>query len=262
MKKKKLYEPVSTSPTPELKSYTQLRKEISHGVPGKSFGRLTSNALVLCQEITLSTYFLARHRISIYHESTPDVDQRVQYSTLALFGAQVVAMFYSIQSRQDTLQPSRRIKAAQRIQDGALLAILLRFVASVIRALTASYSTDTVELLTAISMIVHLLTCDYTYANGFSNPMDLGYSKTFNTAMKRPPFLGGTLSLNAAFFATVLAVSRIQDNTHAYFFVSLAIILFAFYPFTRHAISESFPPHQSRKWRKIGHLIPRTYGRE
>ena len=61
----------------------------------------------------------------------------------------------------------------------------------------------------------------------------------------RSEVLGGTISLNAAFFATVLLISRIKSNATSYAFVSSVVTLFAFYPTSRHDIARHFP---NRLW--------------
>lgn len=139
----------------------------------------------------------------------------------------------------------RRKKAMVRLSDGILLAVILRAISGLLRSLTASYSTDTVYALAITGMTVHLLACDYKFANGFENG-DNGDTHTLTrTHHPRPKFLGGTISLNAAFFATVLLISRIKSNATSYAFVSSVVTLFAFYPTSRHDIARHFP---NRLW--------------
>lgn len=115
--------------------------------------------------------------------------------------------------------------------DGLFMAVLLRFFAAVLKTLTASYSSDTVHALAMASLFLHFLACDYSYANGFSDkkgPID---------ATKRPAFQGGTLSLTAAFFATILLASRLESNAAVYMFVCSSVVLFALYPAARHQVA-------------------------
>ncbi|KAL3815774.1 hypothetical protein ACHAXA_001668 [Cyclostephanos tholiformis] len=178
----------------------------------------------------------------------------------------------------------RKHVAAIRLSDGILLAMLLRLLSGSIKSLTASYSTDTVYGLSIFGMLIHLLACDYGYANGHhyddgegsgvgdggrgridvtitmtndddDDDDDVRSSATTTandgrrrlrrhhdrTSPSRPPFLGGTISLNAAFFATVLLTSRIRSNAASYVFVSGVITLFAFYPASRHNIAGRYP---------------------
>ena len=82
--------------------------------------------------------------------------------------------------------------------------------------------------------------------NGFEKDDD-GDSPSLprTTHHPRPKFLGGTVSLNAAFIATVLLISRIKSNATPYAFVSSVVTLFAFYPTSRHEIARHFP---NRLW--------------
>ncbi|KAL3777417.1 hypothetical protein ACHAW5_010219 [Stephanodiscus triporus] len=161
-------------------------------------------------------------------------------------------------------------RAAVRLSDGVLLAVLLRLLAGVLRSLTASYSADTVHALATCGMAIHLLACDYGYANGrrgrggggvggaeahsSRDDGDDDYDDAATNSSSsgaavadvvrhhpRPPFLGGTVSLNAAFFSTVLLASRINSNATSYAFVSSVVTLFAFYPSSRHNIAINYP---------------------
>ena len=180
-------------------------------------------------------------------------------------------------------------KVLYRLIDATILAGLVRYIAVVLRNLTASYSTDTVERLAVGAMFVHVLCCDYTYANGYNENTTTACRRRRRRKLQQPPpqqqqqqhttnfnghapapnisthnatkisstFKGGTISLNAAFFATIVLVSRFDCNTTTttiiqtsttnttFIFLSLAVILFAFYPVTRHTISIVYPSHQS-----------------
>ncbi len=133
----------------------------------------------------------------------------------------------------------RRKKAIIRLSDGLLLAALLRFISGVLRTLTASFSADTVFALAIGGMVIHLLTCDYKYANGMVG--DEEGKSTAKEIHPRPAFLGGTVSLNAVFFSTALLVSRIKSNVTSFVFVLSVVTLFAFYPASRHRIARRYP---------------------
>ena len=134
----------------------------------------------------------------------------------------------------------RRKKAIVRLSDALLLAAMLRFISGVLRTLTASYSTDTVYALAISGMVIHLLACDYRYANGHACDKE-GKNPFSATSHPRPAFLGGTVSLNAAFFSTALLVSRIKSNATSYAYVLSVVTLFAFYPASRHSIARRYP---------------------
>jgi phosphatidylinositol N-acetylglucosaminyltransferase subunit C len=123
---------------------------------------------------------------------------------------------------------------------------------SVLRSLTASYSSDTVMLLASIGMFFHVLSCDFTYANGLKkkvvvsdDDLNKNNDSRTNKPLQRPPFLGGTFSLNAALFSATLLVSRLDSNAMAYLSMTLAIVVFSFYPETRHAIATTYPSSSS-----------------
>lgn len=236
----------------------------------RSMKWFSSQAIVVLQEFFLTSFYVIRH--CLYTITTPtsshhDVSARQSSSKLdplwetltmvAIFLALFLSVLYAAQSDpQQQQQQDRKTKVLQRSTDSAVLAVLLRFLASLLRSLTASYSSDTVQALAMMGFLLHMLTCDYSYARG-KNSSSSSSKKRFpilqnNAATtmllrqsERPVFRGGTISLNAALFSTTLLVSRLQDSMSTYFFVSLAIILFAFYPVTRHAISTTFPAHKS-----------------
>ena len=276
--------------------------------PPQSLGALCGNSLVVGQEFALTSLFWARHRVvaleqeqqaaktTLNHhnhniDNTTTVmdgdewQQRMIHSQLlALLALIVIAIFTN--SRFAPRVQSTRQKVQQRVSDAILFALLLRMLASVLRTLTASFSSDTVEYLTVAGMMIHWWTCDYAYANAATSSImenattrskPVAASETATTTTKstnyikrqpqsqdqtqshkddsnvytntimhhqkqRPTFQGGTVSLNAAFFFTTLLASRLSSNATVYVFVSSAIILFAFFPAARHAISHH--PHK------------------
>ena len=207
--------------------------------------QLCANSVVVVQEFALTSFLLARHQLTLlYNPDSASWHQQLylELSTAAIVLALLMAVVYSSRADQSK-QQDRKTKFTQRSRDAILLALLLRWVAGMLQSLTASYSSDTVQALALAGMTVHMLFCDYSYANG----RDTAATST-TTAISvvqaetaHPPFLGGIYSLNAAFFSTTLLVSRLPDRLSAYFFSSLAILIFAHYPATRHAISASYP---------------------
>jgi len=235
----------------EEDTYTTILNRFASQPPQKSLIRLCSNSLVIVQEFCLTYYLLVRHRIAIASEQderqTATKRATVERSTIAMYVALLLVLVYS--SRAERVpQQSRQSKVRQRGTDGLLLAVLLRFLASLLRSLTASYSSDTVQALARAGMLLHLFSCDYSYANG-KDPVDIGavHMRSAAHEHRRPSFRGGAVALNAALFSTTLLVSRPSSSLSAYFFVSIAIVMFAFYPVTRCAIAASYPAHSSRK---------------
>jgi Phosphatidylinositol N-acetylglucosaminyltransferase len=285
--------------------------------PRASLFRYISNALLVVQEFILVCYFLAWYRIIITpsiittnnNDTTPSIHAQLQQtrqyyldvSMICMYIALLFAVFLNARAAAimekltgtTTLQgerPTYSYKVLYRLIDATILAGMVRYIAVLLRNLTVSYSTDTVERLAVLAMIVHVLCCDYTYANGYDinlrrklyrlqQQQRISNSNTFHppnddddshlhhtntlfhtTGNVTSTFMGGTISLNAAFFATIVLVSRFDTisttsttsssstttttNT-TFMFISLAVIIFAFYPVTRHTISLVYPSHKS-----------------
>ena len=131
------------------------------------------------------------------------------------------------------------------------MAILLRFLSAVLKTLTASYSSDTVYVLSTISLFLHLVTCNYDYANGYDDDDDndnnveddendddtIIASNIRKKNQERPTFKGGMISLTSAFFATTLLASRLESNAAVYIFICSSVVLFALYPAARHLVA-------------------------
>mmetsp|Transcript_9261 Transcript_9261/g.22597 ORF Transcript_9261/g.22597 Transcript_9261/m.22597 type:complete len:405 (+) Transcript_9261:241-1455(+) len=244
---------------------------------------LVDRSLALGQEVALTVLLLAVHREIVVHESQEQSDERpelpattdhdptadhpaskkqssLDLAMLIIDATLLAVVYYSRYRSSGSDNPhdnrgggnhhGRKPRAIVRLSDGITLASLLRFLSGVLRTLTASCSTDTVIALAMSGMVVHLLACDYRYANGeptsvvADNAMEDGNSNDDHlpeSRHPRPPFRGGTVSLNAAFFSTVLLVSRIRSNATSCAFVSSVVALFAFYPAWRHNIAGIYP---------------------
>lgn len=209
---------------------------------------VVNNGMVVGEEFVLTCLFLARHRDAIdqggmHATQYGELKQVLSYMAAVLLVA--VLIYYNSESLSDkenrvTNAKKRRKRLLVRASDAIILAAILRFLASVLRTLTASYSSDTVNALAMGGMVVHLLTCDYSYALGTATKGDNGGDDELGLSRSqvgRPTFLGGTVSLNAALFSTTLLASRLPTNVMSYAFISSAVMLFAFYPAARHAIA-------------------------
>lgn len=209
----------------------------------RSLWILIRGSLAVGQEFALTCLLLARHRIAMKHEQ--DRDQWRHVTSIVLVPLTLLAIFYSERTA------SARGKFRTRVCDALLLAGILRLLSSVLRTLTASYSSDTVYALAITGMLVHVLACDYRYANGHMR--------------KNAAFAGGVMSLNASLFSTTLLASRLSSNATVYVFVSTSVILFAFYPAARHTIAVTQPhaPHGTwnPKTSRIGHPLDTTRSR-
>jgi phosphatidylinositol glycan class C protein len=200
----------------------------------KTLSNLCSGSLVVGQEFVLACLLLARHRVAMQYEQE---QESIEYSGEVISMVAVSLTLFSVILFTDTdggrrkNKPSLR-KLTTRTRDALLLAGILRLVSAVLRTLTASYSSDTVHALAIGGLLVHLLFCDYSYANGRTIT-----SATTTSDDGRQVFLGGTMSLNSVLFSTTLLASRLSSNSTVYGFVSSAVILFCFYPAARNRIS-------------------------
>jgi Phosphatidylinositol N-acetylglucosaminyltransferase len=230
----------------EVKGFDELLDAPSVRPPSKSLARLCANALVVVQEIALTSYLLERHNVAMLVERgqlSAKFGARIDRSSQLMCVALFIVVYFSSRAERAPAQ-KKSIKVRQRLVDGLLLACILRFMSSLLRSLTASYSSDTVQSLVVAGVLLHLLACDYSYANGQEPLVTLKEHDT--SRQRRPPFQGGTISLNAALFSTILLVSRLRSNAAAFFLVCVSVVLFAFFPVTRSAISASYPVHSSR----------------
>ena len=222
--------------------------------PPRELMDIINNSMVVGQEFVLASLFLARHRDAIEewesHTSTTKYGESKQILSMAAVALVAMFILYNSQTPSDQKMQSisakgKRKRMLVRVSDAIILAAILRFLASVLRTLTASYSSDTVNALAIGGMVVHLLACDYSYALGISTKgsdgdggdEQWGSGSTRRLHTGRPTFSGGTVSLNAALFSTTLLASRLPTNAMSYAFISSAVILFAFYPAARHAIA-------------------------
>jgi len=232
--------------TDTQESYDEIFDKFAiHPSPPSLFDMIFSS-FVVGQEFILACLFLAAHRTVSsrgHMEDFEEVAQALQPSLILVWLAFFLVILHNKPTDLDATQ-ARNTKIRQRTADGLFIAVLLRFLAAVLKTLTASYSSDTVHALAIFGFMVHLLTCDYSYANGKRRPVSVVPVDT----SKRPAFQGGTLSLTAAFFATTLLASRVESNLTVYIFISSSVVLFALYPAARHQVAIN--TRTNKKWGK------------
>lgn len=199
----------------QAETFNDLLARFSYRPPSRSLWEIVCSSLVVGQEFALTCLLLARHRAAMQDQQDDNHWQQVA-SVIVL--PLILILFFGEQITS----------ATRRACDVFLLAGMLRLVSSVLRTLTASYSSDTVYALAIAGMLVHLLACDYGYANGRSKKK-----------------AAGIISLNATLFSTTLLASRLTSNATVYVFVSTSVILFAFYPAARHGLAVTFQEHAS-----------------
>eukprot|EP00536_Pseudo-nitzschia_multiseries_P001724 jgi/Psemu1/294545/fgenesh1_pm.22_\ len=239
-------------------SYDTIFQQFSSKPPPKSLALLLSNTLALLQEFVLTSFLLAGHRAARVEELEYDRRRLVGIPTDG--GIQSGRLFTSLGLVWFTLlitvvhnnfANSKRYAIRHRFTDMILMGILLRYLSAVLKTLTASYSSDTVYALSTVSLFLHLVACDYDYANGLNGDVDDDGSDSPDSRKKtidRPTFKGGMMSLTSAFFATTLLASRLESNAAVFVFVSSSVILFALYPANRHLVAV--------KATRIGKLVP------
>jgi hypothetical protein len=218
--------------------------------PPRDLADIFNNSMVVGQEFVLACLFLARHRDAVEEwetRTTKKGESKQIILSMAAIAFSAILILYNSESspgkeKRVINAKKRRRRMLVRASDAIILAAILRFLASVLRTLTASYSSDTVNALAIGGMVVHLLACDYSYALGIaSKGNDTSLLESSGSLhclhVGRPTFLGGTISLNAALFSTTLLASRLPTTVMSYAFISSGVVLFAFYPLARHAIA-------------------------
>lgn len=231
-------------------SYDEIFERFSKRKETSSLFAMISSSFVVGQEFILTCLFLAAHRTVSSKGPSEDFDRvalMMQPSLILVWLAFFLVILHNKPTDSDAAH-ARKMKIRHRSADGLFMAALLRFLAAVLKTLTASYSTDTVHALAISGFVLHLLACDYSYANGM---VRAGSLVTVDT-MKRPAFQGGTLSLTAAFFATTLLASRLETNVMVYIFVSSSVVLFALYPAARHQVAIN--TRTNNKWGKLEYV--------
>jgi len=215
--------------------------------------KIVSRSLVVAHQFSLSTLFLVGHRCvvcrSVEESNEKYCEPCLQDHTL-LFSMHgftitliVIALSTTIARRcnQVTKNRRKRDRLHSRSVDAILIAGILRFLSSVLRTLTASYSSDTVTALGIGGMICSVASADYDYANGLSR---IAASKQHQQILsyeekQRQKFLGGTVSINCVFFSAALLASRLPSDTVSYIFFMWTVILFAYYPEARFLVAQT-----------------------
>ena len=246
-------------------TYDTIFRQFSSKPDPKSLGFYLSSNVVLVQEFVLTCFVLAGHRAARMEEL--EYTQRLKRgiptdigirSTRLLTSLGLIWLTLVVNVVQIRFANSKRYTIRYRLTDFLLMAILLRFLSSVLKTLTASYSSDTVYALSTMSLFLHLLTCDYDYANGLKGIEEEDNDQTESRSngnlskgkkLERPTFEGGMMSLTSAFFATTLLASRLESNAAVYVFVCSSVILFALYPAARHLVAVKAAEHIGR-WGK------------
>ncbi|XP_054646852.1 phosphatidylinositol N-acetylglucosaminyltransferase subunit C isoform X1 [Dunckerocampus dactyliophorus] len=114
-------------------------------------------------------------------------------------------------------------KTRTRLADLQSATIFLSFTfgfSPVLKTLTESVSTDTVYAMSAVMLLAHLVSFPYAHPS--------------------PP---GSLSLNAALFASVCLASRLPGALHTFAMLSCALLIFALWPCLLMRMRDNAPCH-------------------
>ena len=239
-------------------------------------------SLVIAQQFALSTLFLVANRCVVCLSSTsidetstdsstssdcaPCLDDTSLMASMQIFTFTLVTIFVTTifarraNEQKNMVIQKKRDRIHSRSIDAVLIAGILRFLSSVLRTLTASYSSDTVTALAVSGMILHVFSADYNYANGISKKaekqvMKASQSSSHSYSLEaKPLFLGGTVSINCVFFSAALLASRLPSDTVSYIFFMWTVVLFAYYPEARYVFAHT-------SFGNAGELISECYKR-
>ncbi|XP_077440191.1 phosphatidylinositol N-acetylglucosaminyltransferase subunit C [Vanacampus margaritifer] len=121
------------------------------------------------------------------------------------------------QAEPNLLQPRTRLAD---LQSGTIFLTFIFGFSPVLKTLTESVSTDTVYAMSAVMLLAHLVSFPYAHPS--------------------PP---GSLSLNAALFASVCLASRLPGALHTFTMLSCALMVFALWPCLLRRVKDGAPRH-------------------
>ncbi|XP_062857365.1 phosphatidylinositol N-acetylglucosaminyltransferase subunit C [Trichomycterus rosablanca] len=130
----------------------------------------------------------------------------VSASTLLWCGLGCSVLGYTLHEALGIGNKGKRTRCADLQSAAIFLAFTFGF-SPVLKTLTESVSTDTVYAMTAVMLMAHLVSFPYTQ-----------------------PSLSGSLSLNAALFASVCLASRLPGTLHTFAMMCCALLIFALWP--------------------------------
>jgi|AntRauTorckE5430_2_1112549.scaffolds.fasta_scaffold01564_2 phosphatidylinositol glycan class C protein len=215
---------------------------------------IVSRSLVVAHQFSLSNLFLVGHRCVVCRSvedpnekyCSPCFQDNMLLFSIHVFTATLVAIAISTmiarRCNQEANHQRKRDRLHSRSIDAILIAGILRFFSSVLRTLTASYSSDTVTALAIGGMAGSVASADYNYANGISRFSASKQRQELSSSYgerQRQKFMGGTVSINCVFFSAALLASRLPSDTVSYVFFMWTVILFAYFPEGRYLVSQT-----------------------
>ncbi|MBN3295662.1 phosphatidylinositol N-acetylglucosaminyltransferase subunit C [Amia ocellicauda] len=183
----------------------------NEGLRRHRLGALVRGAAAVAQQLACVALFLA---LWVYME-------RGALSPLTLLGAGLVCVLLGYALYEALAPAGGGGRGRTRWADLQSAAIFLAFTfgfSPVLKTLTESVSTDTVLATAALMLLAHLLSFPY--------------------AAPSPP---GSLSLNAALFASVCLASRLPGALHAFAMLTAALLVFALWPCLLRRLRDTAP---------------------
>ena len=173
---------------------------------------LATDSLVVVQQLSIVAAYCVAY-LHVYYD---------RVSASVLIGIESLLLFGGWVLRRDVLRHNLtmdmlRTDARQLI----LLVGWLLCMSPVVATLTRTFSDDTICALTFSLFLVHLALHDYAYA--------LNYSSVFR----------GSISMNAALFASVLLAARLPSTPHVFAVMLLATQTFVLLPAHRRTLSRA-----------------------
>ncbi|KAG7487727.1 hypothetical protein MATL_G00026510 [Megalops atlanticus] len=138
-------------------------------------------------------------------------------STLLMAGLLFALLGYGLYEALGASRGGGRTRLADLQSAAIFLAFTFGF-SPVLKTLTESVSTDTVYAMSAMMLLAHLVSFPY--------------------AQPSPP---GSLSLNAALFASVCLASRLPGALHTFAMLTCALLVFALWPCLLHRLRDRAP---------------------
>eukprot|EP00474_Spongospora_subterranea_P001691 CRZ02149.1 hypothetical protein [Spongospora subterranea] len=188
-------------------------------VQNPTFGSLVFDSLAITQEISIAGIFLSVFWTVLRRTFSADFLVALDVF-LILFGS---ALKIALDSNFDARSINIGDGFGKLLDLFKFLGILLGL-SPVLMTLTSAYSDDTIWALNLVLCTTHVFLHDYTF-----------------TPIRTTAF-AGTISLNAAIFASILLASRLKVSGDVFAFVLFAFLVFAGFPF----LSSSIRRYSSR----------------
>lgn len=215
----------------ESATYSSLLKQFSSKPEPKRWTTICKNSLVVGQEFSLACYVLARHRREEYNEQFQQLSDDWSHQGWSL-AKMLVSLLIVVTLKH--FQTTRR-KSRRWLLDPINLTARLTLLAATFKILTNSLLSTSIHTLAVAGFAIHLLGCDYTFANGMT-VRSAESSSSSSSKLSPPP----TMS-SAACFSTILLASQLQSHWNTLVFVSASVIVFSLHPTIQYDVHTRTP---------------------